>query len=337
MNLVVKPTKRCNFNCSFCSSLTRTDEGDEITTKDIKRFLVRYPETTAIIINGGDPLMMSPEYFLDLIKYIKDNDLKTTISLSSNLWAFYKDPDKWLPVFKHDDILRVSTSFNYGEGRRITTTRPYTEEIFIKVVNKFKDLVGYMPFFIAIIDENNEDSVIKTAQLAKSLNTTCRINPVLKSGRQGKPYPVYKMYQFYLKLIELGLTDVEFNSKQLAEFTNEFTSCPLPYERACDENIRCLSVGHHYHSCPAFNDDYEADCGKYDIDFEAEMSGEMFKPLKKSIELMSLKSDCFTCSLFKLCNNCYKYIKDMKAEGDSYIKHHCLEMKKLQQKLEKYI
>jgi MoaA/NifB/PqqE/SkfB family radical SAM enzyme len=337
MQLIVKPTKRCNFDCTFCCA-PPDGINSEITTDDIIKFLKRYPDTNTIIINGGDPLMMPPSYYQTLIDYVRLHHPGLIISLSTNLWDFYKHPDKWTPIFKQDDVITISTSFQYGEGRRVKAGMPFTEELFTKVIEKFKEHVGYVPFFICAIDESNEDSMMKVVELAARIGAKCRVNPMMKSGRQGKPYPFSKMFKFWLEVIDKGLSDIEFNSKQLRNYSTKLSTCPIPYKRQCDTYIRALSPGYHYHTCSAFNDDHVEDEGAYDIDWEADMRGEdQGTPLKKSKELLALKDECLTCPLFKFCNGCYKYIKDAKEQGEKFIEEHCQEMKSMQSELEELL
>lgn len=64
MELIVKPTEACNFKCTFCSSTDITDEKSKtLDLEYIFAFLRRFPNTGTIIINGGDPLMVKPEYY----------------------------------------------------------------------------------------------------------------------------------------------------------------------------------------------------------------------------------------------------------------------------------
>ena len=85
MDLIVKPTELCNFKCSFCSSSKITFE-DNTATLDLNKifkFLKRFPDTQTIIVNGGDPLMMKPNYYWKIIEYLDKHDLPATISLTT--------------------------------------------------------------------------------------------------------------------------------------------------------------------------------------------------------------------------------------------------------------
>ncbi len=72
MDLIIKPTERCNFKCTFCSSTHITeDKSLELDLEYVYTFLKRYPETKTIIVNGGDPLMMDPSYYWKIIEHLE--------------------------------------------------------------------------------------------------------------------------------------------------------------------------------------------------------------------------------------------------------------------------
>ena len=105
MDLIIKPTELCNFKCTFCSSTKLVDDkAAKLDLMKIYQFLDRFPDTQTIIVNGGDPLMMDPQYYREIIKYCDDNNLPANISLTTNLWPFYKNPNKWLDIFQNPRV-----------------------------------------------------------------------------------------------------------------------------------------------------------------------------------------------------------------------------------------
>ena len=73
MDLIIKPTELCNFKCSFCSSTQLTKEKKNwLKHEQIFEFLTRFPHTKTIIVNGGDPLMMEPEYYWKIIRWLDE-------------------------------------------------------------------------------------------------------------------------------------------------------------------------------------------------------------------------------------------------------------------------
>lgn len=330
MELIIKPTERCNFSCTFCSSTNLTDDKSALLPIDkISRFLDRFPETNSIIVNGGDPLVLTPDYYWKMIAEIEKRQMNTKIGLTTNLWGFYKNPEIWTELFKHP-LVGVGTSFNYGSTRRITKTQILTEEIFLKIVDLFHERVGYRPDFISVITDENAHTAMDSVRLAKKLGVVAKVNYALGSGRLSKPYLKGHIYKFYLDVIDEGLEEYEYNTMQLLQKSkSQATTCPV--NRECDENIRCLQPDGDYYSCGAFGDDKE-----YSIDFETEMSSpNKTYPLRDDFEIQMLKAECLTCPLFDICNGCKKNISDLKR--NSMVDEHCEAMKENLPRLSKIL
>jgi radical SAM protein with 4Fe4S-binding SPASM domain len=322
MDLIIKPTELCNFKCTFCSSskITENDNTAQLDLFKIFRFLDRYPDTNTIIVNGGDPLMMDPKYYLALIDFLDKNNYPANISLTTNLWPFYKNPGKWLPVFQNPRV-GIATSFQYGEGRLKGDFSVFTEEDFWKCSDAVLEHCGYRPSFIAVITEENEDTVIKTVELAKKMDVVCKVNYAMASGEQDAPYVKGKMYTHYVDIWKAGLSEWEHNTQtMMKKLKGHNTICPV--NRDCDASIRTLQPEGDYYSCGAFGDDMDKA-----IDFEKEMSGEFFTPLREDLHLNNLKQSCFACPMFSICNGCRKTIKDLKEHN--LVEEHCKHMKSI--------
>lgn len=332
MELIIKPTEKCNFKCTFCSSTYITeDKTSELDHEYIFKFLARYPETNTIIVNGGDPLMMSPDYYWKIIDHLDQIGSNAGISFTSNLWPFYKNPDKWESLFKHPR-LGITTSFQYGGGRLKGDLTEFSEEDFWNVSNMMLDRIGYRPDFITVITEENAHTAIDNVVLAKKMNVECKLNYAFSSGppvkfknitmgQQGRPYMLADIYEIYVEIWRQGLTEWEYNTKQMVRrLRGKTTTCPQ--NRNCDEGIRTLQPGGDYYSCGAFGDDRQ-----YAIDFEKEMSGPKVFPLRFQPELQTLKQSCYSCPMFDICNGCKKTIKDLKEHG--MVELHCSKMKTL--------
>ena len=322
MDLIVKPTELCNFKCTFCSSskITENDNTAQLDLLKIFRFLDRFPDTQTIIVNGGDPLMMDPKYYMDIIEFLDKNNYPASISLTTNLWPFYKKPEKWLEIFQNPRV-GIATSFQYGGGRLKGDFSEFTEEDFWKCSDAVLKYCGYRPGFIAVIVEENEDTVIKTVELAKKMGVVCKVNYAMASGEQDAPYVKGKMYKHYVDIWKAGLADWEHNTQtMMKKLKGHDTVCPV--NRDCDAGIRTLQPEGDYYSCGAFGDDMDKA-----IDFEREMAGEFFTPLREDLHLNNLKQSCFTCPMFQICNGCRKTVKDLKEHN--LVEEHCLHMKSI--------
>ena len=216
----------------------------------------------------------------------------------------------------------VGTSFNYGDGRRITLERVYTVDIFWKVSDKFLEYCGYRPSFISVVTgDESEETIIDNVRLAKEMGVVCKLNYANASGRQKNPFVPSKLWKIYLRIEELGLAQWEFNTNQILNGLVEATICPL--SRDCDEHIRAINPNGDMYSCGAFADDQEKA-----IDYEDEIfNGNLARPLSDDMELHALKDECYSCPMFKLCNGCRKTIKDLK-DADA-VEIHCVQMKEI--------
>jgi len=332
MELIIKPTERCNFKCTFCSSTNITeDKSVELDHEYIFRFLERYPETNTIIVNGGDPLMMPPDYYWKIIHHLDEIDSPASISFTTNLWPFYKNPNKWKDLFNHPRM-GIATSFQYGGGRLKGDLSEFTEEDFWKCSDAMLKHCGYRPDFISVITEENEHQAIKNVELAKRMGVECKLNYAMSSGppvkfkgiimgQQGKPYLLANIYEIYVEIWKKELHPWEFNTKQMMKrLIGQSTCCPQ--NRECDSTIRTLQPSGDYYSCGAFGDDRE-----YSIDFDQEMKGKKIFPIKNILELQTMTDDCYTCPMFEICNGCKKTIKDHKTYNMAST--HCKKMKTL--------
>lgn len=334
MDLIIKPTEACNFACSFCSSSHLVDDKKvRLHLNTVYEFLARFPNTKTIIINGGDPLMMPVDYYWELINHLDSKNYSCDISITSNLWKFWQeweDNNKekiWTNLFKNKRV-NVITSFNYGDTRKISKNRIFTEQDFIKISDLMLAKVGYRPHFISVIDETNLDTALANVKLAKKLNVDCKLNYANASGRQGKALPLSKIYEVYIKIWREGLAQYEWNTRQMANrLVGLPTTCPL--HRRCDEGIRVLQPDGQYFSCGAFGDDLE-----YSIDYEQEVinKGKLQKPLQNDPNLDALKSECYSCPMFNICNGCRKHIRDLKKNNQVEI--HCVKMKSIANDIE---
>lgn len=331
MDLILKITELCNFKCTFCSSTDIAPGDDRARVLDIDYvfdFLTRFPNTKTIIVNGGDPLMVKPDYYWQIINWLDDHNYDdTTISFTTNLWAFYKKPEMWQDLFNHPRM-GIVTSFNYGPSRRITTSRVYTEDDFWNVSDLFLERCGYRPDFISVVTDETYDTAVDNVQLAKRMGVECKLNDALASGAQSAPYMLGKMYQIYLDVYNAGLMEWEYNTKQIiSKLNNGASTCPLA--RTCDSGIRCLSPKasrngstEGYNSCGAFDDD-----NSHGISFKEEVvnKGAIQTPLSVDPNLHAMHAGCYGCPNFDLCNGCRKKISDHKEHG--LVEEHCAIMK----------
>lgn len=317
-DLVLKVNDKCNFKCDFCSSNKIAENHDDLDINIVKEYLKK-ERVSNIILNGGDPLLVSVDYYWDLLDFITTNNMDTRISFTTNLLEFKKNPIEWSTLFCHP-LVDVCTSFQYGSGRKLATGEVYTEEMFVEIYNLFKRLVDKDLPFIAVVTEENEKYCMDTVKLAQRLETVCRLNGCLKSGRAVGMFPYYKMLSIYLDIIEAGLGDYENNCWIIQKVWKHHQTDECPYNTNCRETLACISPNGTIHSCPSIADDIfmkDIHPGFLEENSAARL------PFDMSV----LKAECPMCPMTCFCNSCYKRIQDIK---DTSVSVHCKKMKALQ-------
>lgn len=314
MELILKPTAACDFNCSFCSAYGLDIKHDPYNVPDKIKELILKINPRKIIVTGGEPLMMDPSY------YYKLHEISNIeISITSNLKDFYLNPEKWKELF-NEKWFRVGTSFQYGDNRMWNKNTVYTEEMFLEVFEKFKECTGKVIPFIATIDETNEHLAIDHVLLARKLNTTVKLNNVLGFGKQETTYPRYKMFKIYIELFKLNLWMYEANCIE-----RRASKCPYVINRGCQRSIRCAYVDNneklHLHICD--------DMASLGIEIDPETDKGSCTDGK--LDVTDLINDkCIYCELCRLCNRCNS--QRIFAKKDP---NYCEEMLKLEPELKK--
>lgn len=309
MDLIIRVTGLCNFDCTFCSAGKLNIAHQTSVPSQIKE-VIEAIKPTSIIISGGEPLLVGPDYYNELLSITNCN-----ISITTNLKDFYYNPDRWVELFKNPRI-GVTTSFNYGDTRRWDVDAPYTEEKFIEVYNLFKSKVGedvQLPF-IAVIDESNEDTIMDTVKLAKRLGTVCRINNATEQGRCEKTFPRYKMFKHYTEIIDAGLGEYEVNCRNTYR-----CGCPMNTHFLCAKGIRTCYVDkdnklHYYDCCEAMVEHL--------LDYHDDIDTKITPVIPHNV----VNSNCYTCPLFAICNGC-------QSQREHYPSEHCDEMLKIKDTL----
>lgn len=311
MELIIKPTGRCNFNCTFCSANLLDIKHSERVSDELKQ-IISTLKPSCLIFTGGEPLLVNRQYY-DEILALGDY----SISFTSNLKDFYNNPDKWTDLFKNKRV-GVCTSFQYGTERRWDKDTPYTEEMFRRVMKVFNDKVGYVPSFISLVSEENEDRALDHIYLAKELGTKCKINAVKQMGLSQTTYPLYKMIDIWLKIQELGLEeywdhDIQFNKG----------GCDFNTNRMCESSIRTFWLDNQgnikYSNCENRASNLEF------INLENKC------PELKSVPLSMnnlITKKCLFCPLCGLCNSCKATLPLNKKDPNF-----CKEMKAREEKI----
>lgn len=306
MELIIKPTSRCNFNCTFCSAKFLKIKDTDVVPDELKK-VIKVLQPNRLIFTGGDSLLASPKYYNEILT-LGDYE----ISLQSNLKDFYLHPEKWTEFLKNPRV-DIGTSFHYGDTRKWDVNTPYTEDMFIKVIDKFNNIIGYKPSFIAVISNENEDRALDHLELAKKIGTTCRLNRLMPIGGSKEYYPLYKMIDIWEKILTSDLAKYLDSDKQFVHGT-----CCFNTNLLCESTIRAFWLKEdgtvYYTHCE----------DSYDYDFSIPVDEVKPEPKPTALKPNDLiTKDCFSCPLCRLCNGC-----KLSRNVNKITPNFCEEMKK---------
>lgn len=292
VQLIVRSTSRCNFNCTFCSA---SNLAGDLTVDDVICHIRDYQPIQSLIFEGGEPTCKSPSFYWDIINKIKHDRLCVeSYGMTTNMWDFLKRPEKWVELFSLPNM-HVCTSFQYGNKRRIGNVI-YNESMFKHVYKQFYDLVKKPLPFIAVIDNDNRDSVLKTVNLAKSLNTTCKINAAFEAGNQTIGYGLPDILEDYIKIINSGLYTYEDNCTTIVDIIkNRNVSGNCPWMRKCNNAIRCVSPNNEVSTCSIEN--------SWTVN-KAPKNANNERDVVLMKDGFMVNHNCPTCKMFDWCNQC---------------------------------
>lgn len=297
MELVIKPTNKCNFACTFCSSNKISNANFDIEI--LKKYIIQN-NVKSLIVNGGQPLLMNPTFYEQIIAFLDQNKLSTHICITTNMWDFYINPDKWKNIFSNKRIF-ITTSFQYGPGRYLKNGQPFTEKLFLNIQDMYYRYFNKYINFISVITTQNQQYALDNVLLAKKLNVKCKLNGAVKSGKQTSMYDLNKLYSIYLNILKRNLVEWQSNTQNLINFFyNNKAICPLA-NRMCNTHIRCMQADMNISMCPALDDDNINNSEIYTL----------------------YKKQCYYCQHYMICNGCMKRIKDLMQEN-----YDCNQLKK---------
>lgn len=160
--IVAKPTKMCNAACTYCAA--PPDGVPKWSFEEFchyfDRLAPRLSPQAVWIWHGGEPLLLSPEFYQACYDYARAQKPYLKFACQTNLLAYRSD--RWEDVFRRLFEGRISTSFDPDETDRIYrgSSEAYTEQ-FYKALDACLD-DGFRPMVIGTYSE-------ETAPLAMSM------------------------------------------------------------------------------------------------------------------------------------------------------------------------
>ena len=153
--MILKPSHRCNFNCSYCYDRFDRSKNFHIMPMEecIKVLKMAYNENPRmeIIWHGGEPLLLGKNYLDTVMSTFPKNSFFWSIQTNGSLID-----DEWVEIFKKHNV-HVGISWDgvlHNETRNKLDIK--------KVYDLFKKHEAEMPGFLMTYTPQNAPSILQT-------------------------------------------------------------------------------------------------------------------------------------------------------------------------------
>lgn len=262
--IIVKPTRNCNADCSYCSS-PPDNQGAwglyEFKTM-FDRMVGNLESNATIIWHGGEPMLLGPSFYIEAYEYAKSVFPSIRFSIQSNL-LLYKTK-QWKSVF--DDVFKgsVSTSYDPDEVNRTIKGSPqkYSNQFYKKIDEVMND--GFRPLVIGTY--TNESAHLGLALYDKCLSMadkgfSLRYNYRYPAGREsGKGVAIspevygQMLISIYNKWIVDAPSFLITPLDQMLKKCLDSTMSTCPWTKACGGKIIAIDPNGDVFNCGEFSD-----------------------------------------------------------------------------------
>ena len=229
--VILKPTHRCNLNCSYCYDRYNREKDKMILSKEnlviaLRKIAEEWDEFQAIW-HGGEPTVLGVEYW----RYVLDNtnDLNIHWNVQTNATLLN---DEWMELFKKYNC-EVGTSWDGINNKTRTNESNYFFN-FIDLIKKY-DITAAAIFTVT---PDNYQDVFNTAIFALQNKINVNFNLVFDYYRTISESEYYEMAFGLANIFDLYCTIPDFQIQRPFDFINNWLLQKKP--NLC-ENIICNS------------------------------------------------------------------------------------------------
>lgn len=282
--IIIKPTKNCNADCSYCSS-----PPDLLGAWDVERFKVVFDrmqpslENDATIIwHGGEPMLLGPKFYIESFAYAKSIHPGIRFSIQTNL-LLYKSR-LWKSVFS--DVFNGAISTSYDPDERNRTIKGSSSKYSAQFHKKIQEVIsdGYRPLVIGTYTEETKGLAVSLYEKSKSLKEngySLRFNYRYPAGRDmGKGVAIspieygemlIDLYDRWIKDIpDILITPLD----QMLLKCIDPTVSTCPWTKACGGKIISIDPNGDIFNCGEFSD-----LGNHEYKFGNAFTGEIGSPV----------------------------------------------------------
>lgn len=318
-SVILKPTGLCNANCKFCYAINFINKAKSVDYLDEK--FIKYIEDNSIkniILTGGE-ITLVPTFLNELCEYAKKKDI--TVSLVSNLIEIVNNRNYWKNFFIKYPKLFLTGSYQTDTERCDKVGKKLNQEDFLNFVEWYNKRLKKHLLIIAVLNDNNENSILTDLYLAKKYKYTLSIERQIGVGKADSEYLPLKYFKLLNKIIDLGLWKYEKHLRL-------FVQCGLFDLHYC--NFYCKKM------VPVIYLNKRNELIVTGCDHLSTTNNDITLYTKTT----PLKKECIFCKYYNLCQGCHitrKNIKDYEKNNFLNTSIYCEEIKKVFEEFEKKI
>lgn len=316
----VRVTKKCNADCSYCSSfeskfsdlmnLEDLEKSMLFISKMIKKYsLGGTKKVVTVQYVGGELLTIPVDYFRRFTQIIEENlsqQFQEVIhSGQSNLIG---SKEKIVELY-HTLDGHIGSSLDISTAQRtIKSSSKKYDTIFLKNLNVVRKLTGSFPSSIIVIDEKMKPFLFDNIKFAEDKKMHITLRPVFQGGMPVNILETNSLTEIYKNVFENWF----MKSKIAIEPLMGMVQKRLMKDKIYDDNFGYISGCNFQHNCATSSINLEpdgtlyvcldmADGKHYPIGnaIKEEIYEETFNLLMSRTE--KLNKDCLSCEYFSAC------------------------------------
>lgn len=316
----VRVTKKCNADCSYCSSF-ETNFSDlmslenlEKSMKFISKFIDKYSlggskKAVTVQYVGGELLTLPVDYFRKFTNIIEDN-LSNTFQevIQSGQSNLIGSKDKIIELY-HTLDGHIGSSLDISTAQRTVkkSSKKY-DTIFLKSLDVVKKMTGHFPSSIIVIDEKMKPFLFDNIKFAESKKMHLTLRPVFQGGMPVETLNKNSLTETYSEVFEHWFMKSNIAIEPLIGMVQK----RLMKNKIYDEDFGYISGCNFQHNCATSSLNLEPDGTLYVC---LDMADGKHFPIGNAIKeeiyeetltlLMSrtekLNQDCLSCDYFSAC------------------------------------
>lgn len=312
--VIIKPTKFCNAECSYCSAPPEVNGAPKWTIDQFKAYfdkLAPYLTERAVLIwHGGEPMLMGPDFYWRAWEHARAVKPEVRFSMQSNLLGY--DSKRWARLFREVFDGSVSTSFDPDEQHRLFRgstslySRVFWQRMDAVIADGFRPkVIGTYTEETAFLGEAMYDRAMAYGDMAPHLRYNYRYPAGRDDGKGEMISPdtygrmITRLYDRWIRdLPAFVITPLDEMLKKVIAL--EVARCP--WTRSCGGKFLGVEPNGDVYNCSEFADlgDEEFRFGNIGTDTIPQMMATRAAAAIRR-RRVDLPMDCTTCRHFQEC------------------------------------